>query len=247
MKKIMIVVLVAAVLLVATGIIGNFLSNDNVRYRFSNNRTEYYGRGMMQYAYLENTLDTEEKLDIELLEENVEKYINQYDENLVISDIFLFEESEYYFSIMEEDTGMGAMELLVNQYTGDVYPEYGPNMMWNLKYGMHNNSGYGMMRGSGMMSRSSSYYSYATFDGNEISNSDAQKIAAEFVYKNFSNEYVVSEKGHEFYGYYTFHIEDNDETIGMLSVNGFTGEVWYHSWHGTVTEVIDGHDENDEH
>jgi hypothetical protein len=30
------------------------------------------------------------------------------------------------------------MELLVNPYTKEVIPEYGPNMMWNLKYGMHN-------------------------------------------------------------------------------------------------------------
>jgi hypothetical protein len=33
----------------------------------------------------------------------------------------------------------------------------------------------------------------------------------------------------------------------MMSVNGFTGEVWYHDWHGTVTQIIDGHSENDAH
>jgi hypothetical protein len=36
----------------------------------------------------------------------------------------------------------------------------------------------------------------------------------------------------EFYGYYTLHTENDGEVTGMLSVNGYSGEVWYHSWHG---------------
>jgi hypothetical protein len=36
----------------------------------------------------------------------------------------------------------------------------------------------------------------------------------------------------EFYGYYTLHTEKDGEITGMLSVNGYSGEVWYHSWHG---------------
>jgi hypothetical protein len=35
-----------------------------------------------------------------------------------------------------------------------------------------------------------------------------------------------------FYGYYTLHTEKDGEVTGMLSVNGYSGEVWYHSWHG---------------
>jgi hypothetical protein len=35
-----------------------------------------------------------------------------------------------------------------------------------------------------------------------------------------------------FYGYYTLHTEKDGEITGMLSVNGYSGEVWYHSWHG---------------
>ena len=36
----------------------------------------------------------------------------------------------------------------------------------------------------------------------------------------------------EFYGYYTLHTENDGEVTGVLSVNGYSGEVWYHSWHG---------------
>ncbi len=249
MKKTMIVVMVVAVLLVTTGIVGSIATNYNFGNRGSYDGVNYSRGGMMQGGYSLNQINTGEKMDYEALEKHVESYINQYDANLVISDVFLFEDSDYYFSIMEEDTGLGAMELLVNPYTGDVYPEFGPNMMWNLKYGMHNNSSYGMMNNRGMFGRNSmwDYTSINTSERNEISRIDAQKLASEYIDTKFSDEYIVAEEGHEFYGYYTFHLEDGNSTVSMLSVNGFTGEVWYHDWHGTVTEIFDGHSENDDH
>ena len=40
------------------------------------------------------------------------------------------------------------------------------------------------------------------------------------------------------YGYYTIHTVDKDGNIlGMLSVNGFSGDVWYHSWHGVFIDM----------
>ena len=35
-----------------------------------------------------------------------------------------------------------------------------------------------------------------------------------------------------FYGYYTLHTLKNGQFEGMLSVNGYTGAIWYHTWHG---------------
>ena len=35
-----------------------------------------------------------------------------------------------------------------------------------------------------------------------------------------------------FPGYYTLDFEVNDLPAGMLSVNAYTGQVWYHTWHG---------------
>ena len=40
----------------------------------------------------------------------------------------------FYVQIYEKSTGIGAFELLIDKYTGSVYPEQGPNMMWNTKY-----------------------------------------------------------------------------------------------------------------
>ena len=35
-----------------------------------------------------------------------------------------------------------------------------------------------------------------------------------------------------FPGYYTIDFEVNGQPAGMLSVNAYTGQVWYHTWHG---------------
>ncbi len=43
----------------------------------------------------------------------------------------------------------------------------------------------------------------------------------------------VEDKPLAFYGYYTSDITRDGKIIGMLSVNGYTGQVWLHQWHGT--------------
>lgn len=35
-----------------------------------------------------------------------------------------------------------------------------------------------------------------------------------------------------FYGYYTLEVLSGGNPYVMLSVNGYTGQVWYHTWHG---------------
>ena len=200
----------------------------------------YNNRGMMGGYYFQSTQEGE-KLELEFLEQNVNEYIGGFEEKLAISDIFVFEDSDYYFSIVEEDTGHGAFELLVNPYTGYVYPEMGPNMMWNVKYGMHTSSDYGIMNGRGMMGRFN-YQDPEIVQNDSIQrNTVTYREALGFAEDYLQNGYTVSEEGHEFYGYYTFHTQLNGEEAGMMSVNGFTGDVWYHTWHGELSEVIGGH------
>jgi hypothetical protein len=47
----------------------------------------------------------------------------------------------------------------------------------------------------------------------------------------------VSDEITAFYGYYTLDIERDGKIIGMLSVNGFTRQVFPHTWHGTFIEM----------
>ncbi len=72
--------------------------------------------------------------------EDVETAVHDYVERLgytglEVTEVMEFERN-YYAIVAEQDTGIGAMELLVDKDSGAVGPEPGPNMMWNAKYGM---------------------------------------------------------------------------------------------------------------
>ncbi len=40
----------------------------------------------------------------------------------------------------------------------------------------------------------------------------------------------------QFYGYYTLDFEKDGKISGMLSVNGYSGQIFLHTWHGTFIE-----------
>jgi hypothetical protein len=142
-------------------------------------------------------------------------------DNLAIVDMMEFERN-FYGIARETDTGIGAMELLVNKWSGVVSPEMGPNMMWNTKYGMHRR---------GMMGAWSS-------GENTLSAAEALDIAQTWLDENQPGV-TVEEDADAFYGYYTIHTYAGDTINGMLSVNGTTGQVWYHTWHGEFIQMLE--------
>lgn len=44
------------------------------------------------------------------------------------------------------------------------------------------------------------------------------------------------------YGYYTIMTTLEGEHYGMLSVNGYSGDVWYHTWHGMFISEVKEHE-----
>ena len=42
-----------------------------------------------------------------------------------------------------------------------------------------------------------------------------------------------------FYGYYHIDVLNAGTTFGMLSINGYTGQVWYHTWHGAYIQTVE--------
>lgn len=40
-------------------------------------------------------------------------------------------------------------------------------------------------------------------------------------------------------GYFTVDLKRNGEVSGMMSVNAFSGAVWYHTWHGAFIAMED--------
>jgi hypothetical protein len=137
--------------------------------------------------------------------------LSSYGKNIKIAEIMEFA-NNFYVSVKETDSGRGAVELLVDPYSGNVSPEPGPNMMWNSKYG-HLMSG-------GQASQS------------EMSVDQASQKAKDYLKKMLPTAELQTD-GTAFYGYVTFDYKVNGVIAGMLSVNSYSGNVWMHTWHGT--------------
>ncbi len=137
--------------------------------------------------------------------------------NLELSEVMEFG-ANYYAQAVERDTGIHAFELLIDKYSGAAFPEMGPNMVWNAKYGMMG----GMMGGR--------RFGQASPADMPIGPERAQELARRYL--ETQGLRLDLEEPDRFYGYYTLHTLRNGEVEGMLSVNGYTGQVWYHVWHG---------------
>jgi hypothetical protein len=131
--------------------------------------------------------------------------------------------NNFYVRVQEKNTGINAFELLVDRYSGRVMPEPGPNMMWNQKYGMM----------GGMMGR----FQGTSTVNMTVNTTRAAEIAQKWLDSNFPSANV--EDPDTYYGYYTIDFSKGGSTIGMLSVNGYTGDVWYHSWHGSFIDRVE--------
>ncbi len=161
-------------------------------------------------------------LTIEDAHKAVEQYVASLGyANLEVAEVMEFERN-FYAIVQESSTDIGAMELLIDKWTGAVGPEMGPNMMWNGRYGMHGCSR--MMGGAS--------------ESNVLSPEDALEGAQRWL-NIYRSGVTVEEHADPFYGYYTIHTLENGEIEGMLSVHGTTGQVWYHTWHGDFVQMIE--------
>jgi hypothetical protein len=155
------------------------------------------------------TTQNGQRIAIDLAIASAKQYAAGYGQGLTVAEIMEFN-NNFYASVKETSTGRGAFELLVDPYSGAVYPEMGPNMMWNVKYG-HMGNGQAVE--------------------NTLSIEQAIQQGQQYLDANLAGAQLQSD-GTSFYGYYTFDFKINDQVAGMLSVNGFDGSVWLHTWHG---------------
>lgn len=151
------------------------------------------------------------------------------DPNLQVSEVMQFD-NHFYAEAVEADSGRGAFEFLIDPISGTVILEPGPNMMWNLKYGMH--MGWGQPRTRWNTPRD------ADSAGMTVSAEDARAAAQAYLDENYPG-LTVSEEVGAFYGYYTLHILEDGQIVGMLSVNSSTGAVWPHHWHGEFVAMTE--------
>ncbi|MCZ7574363.1 MAG: hypothetical protein M5U01_37915 [Ardenticatenaceae bacterium] len=157
----------------------------------------------------------------EQVAERARQYVATYgNPDLEVAEIMEFD-NHFYVQAREQSTGRFAFEFLIDRTSGATHPEPGPNMMWNTRYG--HMGGWG-----GMMGRW-----WNRQGGPEtVTAEEALAQAQQWLDANLPGT-TVGDEADAFYGYYTIHTLKDGQIAGMLSVNGYTGQVWYHSWHGT--------------
>lgn len=168
------------------------------------------GPGMNRGSFFNEPSAEGKRISMDDALKAAQEYAAERGENLRVAEIMEFSEN-FYAVVLETDTGKGAFELLIHPVSGEVIPEFGPNLMWNLKYGHMS------------VDEPSSI--------NALSLEQAAATAQKALDTRFSGA-EVSTDGIDFYGYYTFDYEIDGTVAGMVSVNGESGRVWFHNWHG---------------
>ncbi len=128
-------------------------------------------------------------------------------------------EAEY----IEKGTDIHAFEILIDPYTGASYPEMGPNVMWNTKYGHLG----GMMGGPNPSSATTNM---------PVSADTAKNSAQQWLNSNLQGTTLGSDVDTT-YGYYEMEVEKDGQNYGQIDVNGYSGQVWYENWHGPVVQT----------
>jgi hypothetical protein len=185
---------------------GNMMSNNMM-----GNNMGMMGSNMMSngYGMMGGLGATADPLTIVQATDYLNAYLADLNQpNLTLGEIMIFD-NHAYAQIMDESTGKGAYEVLVDATNGNVFPEPGPNMMWNTEYGAM--EGFAGMMGQGMMGN----FGY-TDDGEvTVSPTEAVDLAQNYLDAYLSGT-TADENPDGFPGYYTLHVERDGEIAGML-------------------------------
>src|SRR6266487_5449944 len=195
------------------------------------------GNGMMNGDGFNTTNLT--PLTVDQAKAAAQNYLaNLKNSDLQVSEVMVFDKNAYVV-VKETSTGTGAFELLVDPGSQIAYPEHGPNMMWNLKYSGLNHQY--MIRGNGGMMSMMNGYSWESTNTADVSAKmtvtpeQAIEYAQKYLNTNVPGASAAIDPV-QFYGYYTLDFEKDGQVAGMLSVNGYSGQVFLHTWHGTFIQ-----------
>jgi len=75
-----------------------------------------------------------------------------------------------------------------------------------------------------------------TADAQMLTEAEARDKAAAYLEEAYPDQ-TLADTAEAFPGYFTFDVESDGTPVSMLSVNAYTGQVWYHTWHGTFVEM----------
>ena len=197
------------------------------------------------YSWINGTNANLAPLTVDQAKQAAQKYIQSLNiQGLEISEVMVFDNNAYV-AVKESSTGVGAFELLVDPASQVAYPEYGPNMMWNLKYGGLNHGS--MMGGRSNMTlapgASAGMQGWINQSTSPTNVSADMPVTQDQAIKNaqaYLDQYqpgtLAASDPMQFYGYYTLDFSKDGKVAGMLSVNGYNGQVFFHTWHGAFIE-----------
>jgi len=143
----------------------------------------------------------------------------------------------FYVKVYERSTGLGAFELIIDKYNGNIYTESGASSVWNTKYGSSYGYGPGGMEGEGGMMGGWGWSPGTPTTAMAVTLNQVVANAQQYLngyYPGTTAGYITT-----FYGYYSVQVLLSGKTYGVLSINGYTGQVWYHTWHGTFIQEVD--------
>jgi hypothetical protein len=120
-----------------------------------------------------------------------------------------------FYVELKDDAGQPATEVIVDPRTGAVTTEPGPAIMWNTRFGMN-------ARGGG---------------AGAVDTTKAGGIATSWLAANQAGTTIGGIDAYP--GYFTLDLKRGGAVSGMMSVNSFTGAVWYHTWHGAFIAMED--------
>jgi hypothetical protein len=182
-----------------------------------------FGGMMRGYGYNAPYTYTGTTLSIANAKDIAQKYVTSIgNSNLEVKQVEEYT-NNFYVQVNDKTTGNGAFELLINKYTGSIYPEMGPNMMWNTQYGMMRS---GIL--DGIYGTSTTTLPVTASQAT----TEAQQYLTTYLPGTTTGDIAT------FSGYYTIEIVNGTTPYGMLSVNGYNGQIWYHTWHGAFIQEL---------
>ena len=120
-----------------------------------------------------------------------------------------------FYVELKDSAQKPATEVIVDPGTGAVSTEPGPAMMWNTSFGMRAGSD----------------------SAGAVTETKAREVATSWL---TANQVGTTIEGIDAYpGYFTVDLQRGGTVSGMMSVNSFTGAVWYHAWHGAFKAMED--------
>lgn len=191
------------------------------------------GRGgygpMMGNGYGPGAAVNVQPLSVDEARQAAQTYMDQLNiSGLSVAEVMIFDNNAYV-AVKEDSSGIGAFELLVDPLSKAAYPEHGPNVMWNQKYGGLNHRG--MMGGQAWSSATPAEVSPEM----PVTSVQAIQAAQAYLDKVLPGA-TAADDPIQFYGYYTLDYSKDGKILGMLSVNGYNSDVFVHTWHGNFIE-----------